>query len=169
MIKFLIEWDIKVLYGYKVKKHRQPIYKNSEAYIFWTSYFLVNNKNQKKFYTKMQLPKSNESTLHHALLSLFKVTLNTSHSKNHCMLERGLDGKTEMEKEKIKNVWFKSNNLTSDGRVWLVNGCGSYSLHFIVTIFVVRVWFENCFLSNGKDSLLDELRDFAFVIWERGS
>ena len=29
VIKFLIEWDIKVLHGYNVKKHIQPIYKNA--------------------------------------------------------------------------------------------------------------------------------------------
>ena len=52
----------------------------------------------------MQVPKSNESTLHRALLPLFKATLNTSHTKNHYMFKHGLDDKTETEKEKLKNV-----------------------------------------------------------------
>ena len=78
----------------------------------------------------------------------------------------------------VKLKWRKKNSKTFDSNQTILPlmvgfdssmDAKSILCHFIVTIYIVRVWFENCFLSNGEDSLLDEIWDFAFVIWERGS
>jgi len=45
-------------------------------------------------------------------------------------VQKGLDGQTEMEKEKLKTFDSNQKILPLNGRVSLANGCRSYSLPF---------------------------------------